>query len=452
MAIIDRHTHEAVDQLFSRIAFALYKNDAPTLSAFTYHLENSFTPKPNVEELVFTLDFRSWLEPYLCQHIANISGPHRFFFVPENGNPLGHVWTREWSDTHDFDTGSFLSSLPSGTPSVVPLRPLFTRATSDAGVKQERDDFEKFMAQMNKYLYASGLVKPYEQEEWESFLEELKDTEQRAQDPAYEEPKPFEGWFPHTPSEVSTTFFGHAATDASALARDMAPEHTLSGVVARLERAEAAGRALWQGTITGEVPSDVRFHVEPQDAWKETKIGNIAVFSNKRTAGVTNETVLGEWERDFVVGAVTKHHDRDRGKERHNVSIRMFEPVIVLPGNDNGTVPLWAYNKVAAAREGGQPLSTAWKDVVGLRWEPVKILPTSILLALDPSWLPAPRSVVGNCFGSGVPGAKLKDGKYTLRHPVTNSRYVMKVGQQERDKGFHLSVRDVSRWKLLPDM
>lgn len=42
------HTHEDIDQLFSRIAVALRKTNAPTIDEFAKVIENSYTPQPKV--------------------------------------------------------------------------------------------------------------------------------------------------------------------------------------------------------------------------------------------------------------------------------------------------------------------------------------------------------------------------------------------------------------------
>ena len=119
-----RHTHEAVDQLFSRISFELLiKHDETTMSAFIYHLQNSFYPTPNVEELVFVIDFREWLDPFLHLQFKTMTGPHRFIFHQDGSNPLGRMWTREWSDPRTLIRGpsSLVSQLD--PPAFCPLDP-----------------------------------------------------------------------------------------------------------------------------------------------------------------------------------------------------------------------------------------------------------------------------------------------------------------------------------------
>jgi hypothetical protein len=436
--------------LFSRIAFELLKHDATTISAFVYHLEQSFSPTPNVEELVFVLDFKEWLDPFLFPEIANMTGPHRFMFQPDGSNLLGRVLTREWSDTPDFYTNSFLARLPTGTPRVFPLRPLFHKSTKTASVAQQRGDFDKFLAQMDKYMYNAGLCRPGEQEEWEETLAELKAVEERARDVNASEPEEFEGWFPQGPEDV-LKFLGHSGDGTSPDPNQATrPRKTIEEALAELDRAEAAGRLLWQGTITGATRGEVRFNVEPQDAWKETKLGNIALFSNRGTSNLTDENTIGDWEKSFLVGHVTKHVNPNLPPKDRSVNIRLFQPVIVSPESQQ-SIPLWAWKEIKKAS--GQTISTDWKDVVGMRWEPIKVVPLSMMVALEgPSYIPSPGTVIKDFLGSKVDAVKVHGGRYIQTMPIMNSRYVMKASKNERDFGFCLTEADKQRWLLLEDM
>ena len=436
--------------MFSRVSFRLLKHDAPTISAFIHHLQKSFSPEPNIAELAYVLDFRTWLTPFMHPLINNMTGPHRFLFQPYGSNPLGRVYTREWSDTPDFDTSSFLAKLPTGTPMIVPPRPLFSRFTAEASVEQADGDFKGFLKQMDTYLYKSSLCMPSEQSKWEETLEEIKEVEDRARDAIHSEPEEFDGWFPQGPDDVlellGQTTKG-TSTDPSQANR---PIRTIAEALAELDRAEAAGQLLWQGTQAGATRSEVRFNVEPQDAWKETKKGNIALFSQRATVNLTDKNTIGDWEKSFAVGAVRNHFNRDKGKEHHEVEIRLYQPVIYSP-ETKLSVPLWAWKELK--KSSGETVSTSWKDVVGMRWEPIKEVPLSMMVALEgPGYIPGPRTVIKDFLGSKVDAVKVTDGRYMQRVPVKNSRYVMKVSKEERNAGFSLSEADKQRWLLLEDM
>jgi hypothetical protein len=56
------HTHEDVDQLFSRTGAAVSKAKVTTLTELHQVLENSFTPKPIVKHLETTVNGRGLME------------------------------------------------------------------------------------------------------------------------------------------------------------------------------------------------------------------------------------------------------------------------------------------------------------------------------------------------------------------------------------------------------
>ena len=88
-----------------------------------------------------------------------------------------------------------------------------------------------------------------------------------------------------------------------------------------------------------------------------------------------------------------------------------------------------------------------------MRWEPIKEVPLSMMVALEgPSYVPAPNTVIKDFLGSKVDAVKVLGGKYIQRVPIKNSRYVMKASTNDRDFGFCVSKADQQRWLLLEDM
>ncbi len=82
------HTHEDVDQMFSRFNEGLraYRGIMYTLSEFITTLEDSFTPKPSVFFLYGVRDWKSWLDTASSHVYANtpLHGqlrPHQFKFL-----------------------------------------------------------------------------------------------------------------------------------------------------------------------------------------------------------------------------------------------------------------------------------------------------------------------------------------------------------------------------------
>ncbi len=67
-----------------------------------------------------------------------------------------------------------------------------------------------------------------------------------------------------------------------------------------------------------------------------------------------------------------------------------------------------------------------------MRWEPIKEVPLSMMVALEgPGYIPGPRTVIKDFLGSKVDAVKVTDGRYIQRVPVKSSRYVMKVSKEE---------------------
>ncbi len=70
------HTHEDIDQMFSRFSTYLNKHDAITPSELFTALQNSYSPSPVLEQSK-VLDVKGWLGP----HIEDLHGhthPHHF--------------------------------------------------------------------------------------------------------------------------------------------------------------------------------------------------------------------------------------------------------------------------------------------------------------------------------------------------------------------------------------
>ena len=63
--VIRRHTHEAVDQVFSCVSKKLNMYDAWTISSLKTLIQESFTPSPNVMELDHVLDVQGFYETHL---------------------------------------------------------------------------------------------------------------------------------------------------------------------------------------------------------------------------------------------------------------------------------------------------------------------------------------------------------------------------------------------------
>ncbi|XP_074638569.1 uncharacterized protein LOC141897040 [Acropora palmata] len=59
------HTHEDVDQMFSRISESLKKEDATTCKALRILINKSYSPYPSTVYVDNISDMKSWIQPYV---------------------------------------------------------------------------------------------------------------------------------------------------------------------------------------------------------------------------------------------------------------------------------------------------------------------------------------------------------------------------------------------------
>ncbi|XP_070550516.1 uncharacterized protein [Ptychodera flava] len=100
------HTHEDVDQMFSRVSTALRKANSFTLPELMHNIHESYTPSIKVEEVKYLFNVKEWLEPYMAGRFGGHSKPHNFRFRKVNGRARMHyrVWSTDaWQPTYDED-------------------------------------------------------------------------------------------------------------------------------------------------------------------------------------------------------------------------------------------------------------------------------------------------------------------------------------------------------------
>lgn len=159
MTCFNRHTHELVDQIFSRISLALSRKSAMTFLELCAIVRDAFTPKNNVLKLERTWNIKDWLTGDEERHIINkqwkdITEGQQFLFEPcthsDDGKPCPTVPYR----AQEYSSGPYgpkffpLKNLPIGRPLYNAARTIFSRwdkenrnqRTSD---EQAKKDFEK---------------------------------------------------------------------------------------------------------------------------------------------------------------------------------------------------------------------------------------------------------------------------------------------------------------------
>ena len=73
------HTHEDIDQMFSRFSYAIAGTNVESVQDLVLRIESAYKPKPFVEEVRYTADFRDWIRPMLLK-LKGHSNPRVFKF------------------------------------------------------------------------------------------------------------------------------------------------------------------------------------------------------------------------------------------------------------------------------------------------------------------------------------------------------------------------------------
>ena len=118
------HTHEDIDQLFSRFSRRLGWNPAMTVPELMEQFEECFTPKPTSVTVDKLFDISAWLTPYFSKQIKNTMGPH-LYKIEMNKDGKACIKTKHWSTDETWSTcegaheGVFLQTMPPGAPTLV---------------------------------------------------------------------------------------------------------------------------------------------------------------------------------------------------------------------------------------------------------------------------------------------------------------------------------------------
>ena len=200
-----RHTHERVDQFFSRLSVALNRQTALTLKQLLVILENAYRPAAVFEPLNWVIDFKTWLTPHLKPKRKGTSKPHQFVIRKADVPTGATIQTALWSHTELKEPFEIFNTLPTGTPFVVAGRSLFhvtpaskgdkkANAAAATGVATDRwAGFSKQLADIStRYKFVPAILA-----EWEFIVADLKERQQR---PACE----FDGWWPTSQADVET--------------------------------------------------------------------------------------------------------------------------------------------------------------------------------------------------------------------------------------------------------
>ncbi|XP_070534490.1 uncharacterized protein [Ptychodera flava] len=88
------HTHENVDQMFSKISVGLKRANAYTVEDLISIIESSYTPAIKVALSTKMLNIKEWLIPHMHRNFKGHSRPHNFRFRKVDGK--AYMQYREW--------------------------------------------------------------------------------------------------------------------------------------------------------------------------------------------------------------------------------------------------------------------------------------------------------------------------------------------------------------------
>ena len=152
-----RHTHDLVDQVFSRISAMLSRNMCFTREGFAKIIKEAYTPFPRMIRLEDVIDIQTWIEPFLVEKITGMKNSLQFLITKDDNSPsLTKVRSKPDSASTAYEDTNLLRGLPDTKPMFKAGRPLFHRhgGTAEQAVK----DYDIFEAQVRKLFLTKNFM------------------------------------------------------------------------------------------------------------------------------------------------------------------------------------------------------------------------------------------------------------------------------------------------------
>eukprot|EP00873_Tetraselmis_striata_P027805 jgi/Tetstr1/448069/TSEL_035368.t1 len=253
------HTHERVDQIFSRISLALSRSSAYTIEAFLDLVAKAFSPTPEIAELSFSLDFSEWLRPHFQDHIQDIN-------LEERAN---------WDARDSCGPAPFVRSLRQKKPDAVK-------------VQRYLDDFKKVRSYITD-LAVQWHFSPVERESWKNLLDDL-DEMQTAPSAA------FSGFWPQRKEKVDDFLREHGQTAPAEARHTMATNADLNNAEAARVEAEVRAQVLQDDSAFRGVHAGAKERLHDNTSPSDAKGSNLVVSDVSDTKG-GKKPVDTSWEK-----------------------------------------------------------------------------------------------------------------------------------------------------------
>ncbi|XP_071143255.1 uncharacterized protein [Mytilus edulis] len=160
------HTHEDIDQMFSRFSIWLNHNSCKTMDSLMNGFQNCYNPKPTSIKTCQVYNYSEWITPYLAP-MSGHSRHHVYKFKLENGKTkmVFKEWTttKAWRECEGSDRYPLLR-LPTTQPKL--LQPNF----------QDLDKVENSILGARKYIDKEDMIW------WERFFQEKHNEELEYED------------------------------------------------------------------------------------------------------------------------------------------------------------------------------------------------------------------------------------------------------------------------------
>lgn len=459
-APINRHTHERVDQVFSRFSSWLNTRDARTLSALYRELALAFSPSCNFYNLEGVLDMKEWYGDACPESdkVISLSGCYQIFVKrpdsprPE-GKPQADVFISEWSDTPIFGPEHLLQSIPEGKPQYLPGRYLFHSHKGADGktAPLPAAEAEKQFAAMEKEIWLCAHKNDFSTAdtlEWEQLLAQIK-AEQTA--PA----RPYPGFWPTSERELvawratlsqsslpAVVVIPHEDDNSSARRRALnLPANVRDAVALEVDMRSEMHRLKFNPMTT---IGKLRENDNGVKGIFDAKGGNLVIMNTADAEYAADEKpcLLGEWEATHCVGYVRARPEKDNEDEtKRQLKLAVCEPWQADP-KGFPTIPLWLAVELAQAN-GTPPPDTSWEAVKSLPWKEVRALPLRTFNCFYSNGRKARcTNVTDNFMNTGIMayttiGKLGSSGVVEITHPWSKLLMTLQINPSldERNKG-----------------